>query len=189
MERISGLMAALCVSAACSGGADPLQPTRLPAAAGAMSAISASGAAGGRQIMMLDQCEPDSFNAVIGPGTCINRRGGITFDVFIALLQRNGAVPSWRFSPDSIHVAGAVTLPIVNRGGEAHTFTEVAAFGGGIVPDLNVLAGTPVPAPECLALGGGDFIAPGAQTSHTFAPGDADRYQCCIHPWMRAVTR
>ncbi len=77
-------------------------------------------------------------------------------------------------------------LSVVNQGGEVHTFTEVDDFGGGIVPELNALSGTPVVAPECLALGAGDFIAPGGQTSHTFERGEADKYQCCIHPWMRA---
>jgi hypothetical protein len=135
---------------------------------------------------MLDQCDPDSFNAAIGPGTCVNRNGGITFDLFISLLQQHARVPSWRFSPDTIHVPRELTLAIVNRGGEAHSFTEVDEFGGGVVPNLNALAGTPVPAPECLSA---DFVPAGGQTSHTFEPGEADKYQCCIHPWMRAVTK
>lgn len=146
-------------------------------------------AAVGRQILILDQCDPNSFNAIIGPGTCVNRNGGITFDVFIKLLEKHQTVPSWKFSPAVIHVAKEVTLPIVNIGGEVHTFTEVAEFGGGIVPDLNVLSGTPVPAPECLALAFADFIPAGGQTTHTFTPGEHEKYMCCIHPWMRAETR
>ena len=54
------------------------------------------------------------------------------------------------------------TFVAVNNGGETHTFTEVKAFGGGIVPLLNVLSGNPVPAPECLALDAEDFVPPGA---------------------------
>jgi hypothetical protein len=126
---------------------------------------------------MLDECEPDSFNAAVGPGACVNRNGGITFDLFLSLLQQQARVPSWRFSPDTIHVPRELTLAIVNRGGEVHTFTEVAA-----------LAGTPVPAPEC-SPASLVFVPSGGQTSHTFEPGEADKYQCCIHPWMRAVTR
>jgi hypothetical protein len=141
----------------------------------------------GRRILMLDQCEPTSFNAVIGPGTCV-RNGGLTFDKFIAQLEKHGTVESWRFSPEKIHVSRTVALPIVNAGGEAHTFTEVEDFGGGIVPDLNVLSGNPVPAPECLTLTGADFIPAGGHTTHTFEPGGGDKYMCCIHPWMRAVT-
>jgi hypothetical protein len=77
-------------------------------------------------------------------------------------------------------------LRAFNRGAEAHTFTEVDHFGGGIVPMLNQLSGTPVPAPECLALQPQDFIAPGAlsEDEEIEDPG-VERYQCCIHPWMR----
>jgi hypothetical protein len=144
--------------------------------------------AGGREIRIFDQCDPDSFNAAIGPGTCI-RAGGLTFDTFIALLQKHQIVPSWRFSAAVIHVPAELTLPIANDGGEVHTFTEVEEFGGGIVPVLNSLSGNPVPAPECLGLSPSDFVAPGAETTHTFEPDNADKYQCCIHPWMRATTR
>jgi len=74
----------------------------------------------------------------------------------------------------------------VNHGGEVHTFTEVEEFGGGIVPALNTLAHTPVEAPECKALESDDFIAPGATyTSDTEEEQGDEKYQCCIHPWMR----
>jgi hypothetical protein len=74
----------------------------------------------------------------------------------------------------------------VNHGGEVHTFTEVEEFGGGIVPALNNLAHTPVEAPECKALESDDFIAPGAtyESDTEQEPGE-EKYQCCIHPWMR----
>jgi hypothetical protein len=142
-----------------------------------------------RIISILDECEPDSFNAAAGAGTCTNRNGGITFDLFLSMLTQKQQVPSWRFSPDTIRVPRDLTLTIVNRGGETHTFTEVAEFGGGIVPDLNRLSGTPVPAPECATLPGSQFIPSGGQMTHDFAKGEADKYQCCIHPWMRAVTK
>lgn len=158
------------------------QPTSVNTPASALRAE-------GRRILMLDQCEPDSFNAAIGPGACVDRNGGITFDAFIALLQGQQRVPSWRFSPEAIHVPTELTLPIVNAGGEEHTFTEVEEFGGGIVPVLNTLSGNPVPAAECLTLSPSDFIAAGGQTTHTFAPGESEKYQCCIHPWMRATTK
>ena len=67
-----------------------------------------------------------------------------------------------------------------------HTFTRVAAFGGGIVPFLNALSGTPNVAPECnpATL---DFLAAGASQSVVIANDGAEKYQCCIHPWMRMV--
>jgi hypothetical protein len=77
------------------------------------------------------------------------------------------------------------TLVVVNQGGEVHTFTEVEDFGGGSVLALNELSGNPVPAPECLNLAPGDFVAPAAsRTDEVEAPGTV-HYQCCIHPWMR----
>jgi plastocyanin len=73
-----------------------------------------------------------------------------------------------------------------NNGGEVHTFTEVDEFGGGIVPPLNVLSGNPLPAPECLQLGLGDFIPAGGQSAPDLEDPGVHHYQCCIHPWMRA---
>jgi hypothetical protein len=78
-------------------------------------------------------------------------------------------------------------LLAVNQGGEVHTFTEVEEFGGGIVPDLNALAGTPVPAPERLALATGDFVPPGGTFTDEVEEAGTELYECCIHPWMRAV--
>jgi hypothetical protein len=74
----------------------------------------------------------------------------------------------------------------VNRGGEVHTFTEVAQFGGGIVPILNTLTNNPVVAPECNALEPDDFVAPGGTYREEPLEGSGTaRFQCCIHPWMR----
>ena len=149
-----------------------------------------------REVRMLDVCDPASFNAAIGPGTCTNRNGGLTFDKFIAQLQRHGTVESWRFMPEVIHVPRTMTLDVANIGGETHTFTEVAAFGGGFVPFLNQLTGNLVPALECVnpidpmlpnpAL---VFVPAGGHDHITFQPGVAKKYMCCIHPWMRAVSR
>lgn len=173
----------LLLLAACGESPHPAEPSLAPGSE--QRALSA----GSRQILMLDQCDPDSFNEVIGPETCVGRNGGITFATFIAQLEKNQTVESWRFSPGVIQVPETLTLPVVNRGGEVHTFTEVEEFGGGIVPLLNALSGTPVPAPECLALGAADFVPAGGHVTHTFEPGERDRYQCCIHPWMRAESR
>ena len=76
------------------------------------------------------------------------------------------------------------TLEAINRGGEVHTFTRVEFFGGGVVPILNDLAGTPIPAPECLAAPPAEYIGPGGvDADHIDAHGTL-YYQCCIHPWI-----
>jgi plastocyanin len=40
--------------------------------------------------------------------------------------------PKWDFEPDSLSVKEGTVLSVVDQGGEAHTFTEVKQFGGGI---------------------------------------------------------
>lgn len=179
---ICGALLPVCFVLACADTPSPTAPT----AAGAADTGTSAAVQTGRSILMLDNCDPDSFNAALGPGTCVNRNGGLSFEAFQAMFQRQQQVPSWRFSTSNIHVPTTVTLPIVNQGGEEHTFTEVAEFGGGLVPPLN--GGVPT-RPECLALAPTDFIASGAQTTHTFEAGESAKYQCCIHPWMRAESR
>lgn len=146
---------------------------------------------GDKKIRLLDDCEPTTFNAVLGDGACIGN-GHTTFDEFIAELEETQDVHKWRNQPSAMHVnVGRPTL-IENRGGEVHTFTPVAAFGGGFVAELNGISGNPVPAPECLDFGSMVFIpAGGVEEGPTAGSSDlpvgVSRFQCCIHPWMRTV--
>ena len=136
----------------------PATPTSVatPLAVGAANVV----------ISMLDACDPDTFNANVGPGTCV-RNGGVKFDDFIAQLTRLGFVGEWHFSRPVTNARVGQNLLVTNRGGEVHTFTEVEEFGGGIVANLNELAGVPNVAPECLALTPGDFVAPGQTFTET----------------------
>jgi plastocyanin len=146
------------------------------------------GAADVRIIRMNDQCEPKSFNAAFGAGTCVRANGGVSLDTFLRVLGHAGKIGSWSFVPGAVHVQEGQEFQAVNRGGEVHTFTEVDEFGGGFVPLLNELTGNPNTVPECAlaTLGPGDFIPPGGATEpEDEAPG-IHHYQCCIHPWMRA---
>ena len=101
------------------------------------------------------------------------------------MSSRSCVAAAWRFTPLNAHLRVGDEFVAVNRGGEAHTFTEVEEFGGGIVPDLNQLAGTPTPAPECLQLTGSDFVPPGGTARDEASEAGTEKYQCCIHPWMR----
>ena len=139
-----------------------------------------------KQVQMMDACDPASFDAVLGAGSC-TRSGGIAFDKFIELLTRHQTAGAWHFSPSDVNVKIGQLLVAINSGGEVHTFTEVEAFGGGIVPDLNALSGNPVAAPECLALDPDDFVPPGGTYSDEVEEEGDELYQCCIHPWMRAT--
>jgi hypothetical protein len=75
-------------------------------------------------------------------------------------------------------------MTVKNRGGEAHTFTEVSRFGGGgIVPPLNeILFGTPNP-PLFFDPNNLTFIPPGGEETVTL-PSDTHLFICAIHPWM-----
>jgi hypothetical protein len=79
-------------------------------------------------------------------------------------------------------------LDVVDQGGEPHTFTEVAHFGGGFVPDLNGPGEETVP--ECADGFARVDVAKTRllQGSHLEVAGlskGEHRFQCCIHPWMR----
>ena len=95
-----------------------------------MFASSALGAPHHRSIQVLDNCDGPSFNAVLGEEAC-SRAGGLSFDKLFASLASGGA-PSWRFSPARASIQAGGWLTAYNRGGEFHTFTPVAAFGGGV---------------------------------------------------------
>jgi plastocyanin len=138
-------------------------------------------------VSIQDQCDIASFNAAVGAGTCV-KQGNTTFAAFTAELAATGQVAGWRFVPSVFTVRTGQAIAATNDGGEVHTFTRVVAFGGGVNPALNTASGNPVPAPECTALNGAGNIAPGTtfRTLPLVAIGTAN-YQCCIHPWMRAV--
>ena len=161
----------------------------------AVALLSLTGGAGAvqgdKKIRLLDDCDPTTFNDVLGAGACVGN-GHTTFDAFIAELAATQDAHDWRNQPSAIHLnVGRPTL-VENVGGETHTFTPVAAFGGGFINDLNGISGNPVPAPECLNFGSLVFIPAGGTeegptAGSTELPVGTRRFQCCIHPWMRTV--
>jgi len=143
-------------------------------------------------IHIRDYCDPTSFNAIVGPGTCIRgaqnplSNGAITFPAFIAEATLDKSVGAWRFVPQQVKIAEGATLNLQNLGGEIHTFTEVKRFGGGFVNVLNEATGNLVPAPECLQPAGPDNVfIPAGGTATVIEHQGVAKYQCCIHPWMR----
>ena len=135
-----------------------------------------------RTVRIEDRCDPATFNAVLGDGACVGD-GEETFDEFIAELEATKEARHWRFKEDDFDVRAGEAVNTFNIGGEVHSFTKVATFGGGVVPPLNDLSGNPVFAPECAAL---EAILPGGSSEPMVltTPG-VHRFQCCIHPWMR----
>lgn len=161
------------------------------AAMATLSLTTNAAVQGDKKIRLLDDCEPVSFNAVLGEGACVGN-GHTTFDEFIAELAATQDAHKWRNQPSNMLLNVGRPTIIENRGGEAHTFTPVAEFGGGFIPDLNGISGNPVPAPECLNIPALVFIPPGGIEEGPTAgsselPVGLHKYQCCIHPWMRTV--
>jgi plastocyanin len=150
---------------------------------------AASAQSATRQVQVLDDCDPATFNAALGPGTCV-KDGTTTFSEFIAQLVVQGRAPAWRFAPEQLRLDAGGTLQAHNRGGEDHTFTEVATFGGGCIQALNDLLGL-TPVPECAGFPGGAFAAtvvpPGGTVTTSPLPPGIHRYECLIHPWMQTT--
>ena len=167
-------------------------------------------------IMMRDACDPDSFNAALGPGHCTaGHHGNTLFSDFLGELQTDQNAGAWRFNPMLNATEGQFKLvrvdlnsgdqtTIQNAGGETHTFTRVENFGGGFKARLNGLTGNSDPAPECAQVLPDGTLAPQPEsdtnqfveagntepgpTAGTAAlPTGVSRGECCIHPWMRMV--
>jgi len=145
------------------------------------------------RVALADNCDPITFNAVLGPNVCVGR-GDTTFAEFLAVLFSplidNSKVfvghPAWRFEPSSLDIRVGHTLRVTNSGGEEHTFTEVVNYGGGSIVVLNGADVTR--APECPANPANlVVVAQGHTVAVTGLSPGPHKFMCCIHPWMRAV--
>jgi plastocyanin len=153
----------------------------------AVAGASAVGrAAAVHNVDLHDQCDPATFNAAVGPGTCVGNAGGVPFDMFVAQVTKTQQAGAWHIAPGIVQMQDGEALVAQNTGGEQHTFTEVQQFGGGLVDFLNQLSGNPVPVPECNPANPEiQFLNPGQKTEPDFEEPGVHHYQCCIHPWMR----
>jgi hypothetical protein len=169
---------------ACSDSAPPTTPSLANKQIVGTSADRSADDA--RTLRMYDSCDPATFNAVFNDPTICIKQGHVPFDRFIAELTRTQRAAQWRFAQQNVELTPGTNVFALNEGGEVHTFTRVAQFGGGILPLLNDLSGNPTPAPECTTLEADDFVAPGALYTAELNTDAVQHFQCCIHPWMRA---
>ena len=165
------------------------------------TALQAQVTSNSANIAMMDNCsDADAAYDAFGgcpegapfPGSN-SYSGDVTVDEFFSLLfsplAPAGHVighPSWRNQPSYISVRQGQTVRVTNRGGRAHTFTEVADFGGGFVTPLN---GAMTPAPECANPPELVFVPYGGSQNLTALEPGLHKFQCCIHPWMRGAVR
>ena len=144
------------------------------------------------QIVALDECDPATFNAALGPDFCHNIAlaplgFATTLEDLFAKAAAGHPDPGWDFEPDQVTIKKGGVVSVVDQGGELHTFTEVAKFGGGFVDGLNHGDAT---VPECA----GGFAKLGVARTRVLQGSRFDinglskgkhLFQCCIHPWMR----
>jgi hypothetical protein len=165
-------------------------------------------------VRIWDACDPASFDAAVGPGTCKpGHHGQTNFQDFFGEVQLDQIAGGWRFNPLLNTTEGVLKLARVelevgdrlslqNMGGETHTFTKVDEFGGGFFAPLNPITGNPEPAPECARVLADGSLAPQPETdtnqfveAGTTEPGPfagtralplgVTHWECCVHPWMR----
>jgi hypothetical protein len=144
----------------------------------------------GNKIAIRDDCDP-SDPAWNPTGGCELKKGDVTFAEFNMELESPLAPTSvigheaWRNDPPYLEIKEGRPVMVRNRGGRVHTFTEVANFGGGKVPNPFLNKGL-VTAPECP---GSEDLEPGASGRIEDLAAGNHRFQCCIHPWMRAIVK
>jgi plastocyanin len=146
------------------------------------------------QVVALDECDPNTFNAALGPDFCKNiALAALGYATTLSdLFQKAGQGtpdPGWDFEPDAVKIKEGGTLSVVDQGGEPHTFTEVAQFGGGFIDGLNHGEST---VPECA----GGFSNVAVAKTRILQASTVDitglkkgkhLFECCIHPWMRVT--
>ena len=143
------------------------------------------------RIALMDNCDPNTF---MGLCVVLPRPGDTTFAEFLDLLFSpnidNARVfvghPAWRFEPSYVSIRAGQTVRVTNSGGEDHTFTEVANYGGGSIaflngPDVKLAPGCPADPNNLEVVPQGDTLK-----IKGLSPGP-HKFMCCIHPWMRAV--
>jgi plastocyanin len=146
------------------------------------------------QVVALDECDPTTFNAAIGPDFCKNVSLAVlgyatTIQDLFAKAAAGTPDPKWDFEPDTLTINKGTVVSVVDQGGEPHTFTEVKEFGGGFIPGLN---SGQAPVPEC-ASGFSDVsvaktrLLQGSTSQITGLSKGVHHFQCCLHPWMRVT--
>src|ERR1041384_2444044 len=141
---------------------------------------------GHTEIHTEDQCDPATFGALCNP----NFHGNTTLAAFNAELDATQRVAAWEYGGGQIRVSSGASFQVDNQGGETHTFTVVANFGGGRVPILTTRSGNTVVAPECVAGPNASNVDIASRAGITVTTGGNGviktkgtfKVQCCIHP-------
>ena len=173
-NRVLGLVALLALAAAVFAAATP--------------ASRSGDDHDGKRIAIRDDCDRrDPGWAAVGGCT---KRGDVSLAEFAGendspLASSVVGHQAWRNDPPYLEIKQGSKIRVKNEGGRVHTFTEVAAFGGGIAPNPALNEGL-VTSPECP---GSVEIAPGGRATVSGLAVGNHRFLCCFHPWMRALVK
>jgi plastocyanin len=144
-----------------------------------------------KTMRLLDQCDKPSWDVGF-PGLCTVSAGSVTLERFRADLAKGGN-NNWWINNRNETINSGDSLQVLNQGGIVHSFTEVQAYGQGIVPEWNTAIKE---TGQAITVNGLPVLQdPAAFT--TFVPSGTSKdvvptkgvhkYQCIIHPWMRTV--
>ena len=146
-----------------------------------------------RKIAIRDDCDPRD-PAWNHSGGCTLEEGDVTNAEFVAELAlptTSAAVighQAWRNDPNYLKIREGESVRVRNRGGRTHTFTEVTDFQAGRIPNPALNRGL-VPGKECPVTTSATDLAPGAGVTIRNLKEGNHKFQCCIHPWMRAIVK
>ena len=139
-------------------------------------------------VQIQDRCDKATFPPEAG---CVTS-GGVTFSELLERVNpKDGGHGAWNFHFGKGHIDAGEPLRISNTGGEPHSFTEVSAFGTGLVPFLNpaLPPGTPPAVPVGFATleeaNAATILFPGSERTLEHLSVGRHKFQCLIHPWMR----
>jgi hypothetical protein len=154
------------------------------------------GGSGAVTVLVQDRCDPVTFDLALSDPTACDpaHEGRVAFDKFFGSILadpmgvlQSREVRGWRFHSEDVTLRQGQDLVARSTGGEFHTFTQVAQFGGGCVPDLN--------APFKLGFNAACQSNPSPFATSAVPPGSSlhvsglakgqYRFECMIHPWMR----
>jgi hypothetical protein len=140
------------------------------------------------QVILLDECDPVTFNLALGPGTCVNVGGKVTLTTFLAALPRDTrrGFSLGLSSPSKKETRSELPMRVVR----SIPSSRSRNFGNGFVPAFNTPTGSTAAVPECQGgflnaqVASGRVIQGSSVTVTGLAEG-SHLFQCCIHPWMR----
>ncbi|MEP6999137.1 MAG: hypothetical protein ABI969_01580, partial [bacterium] len=68
-------------------------------------------------VVLHDECDPATFNAQFGAGTCTRNGPGVPLSNFVAKVTAIQSFPSWRMTPTDLNMNVGDTFSAKNIGG------------------------------------------------------------------------